>query len=258
MDNVFITNFNLKNITGGVKQSLPNNVLDEVIPLINDLKRTFSTIELSRLCLINDLFNNEGDLLVEALSKYKESSLTGAAYHSSHECRELNKNFLDISWVEEDRRKVKRLEAELTKIYANILYGEVGDSEVSLVIPNELKSIYGAENAKVTLRRNSGHLIFSNPSKEDVLEQLKLVLLDAENFRNSSDDIKEQISKFTYGTDRWGVVKDNDTMKKWKKYKDKMADLVITYFRISSSNQISSNLLESLNLKPCRTCRNQL
>ncbi|MCG9695311.1 hypothetical protein L1D55_27230 [Vibrio sp. Isolate22] len=247
----------MKKITGGVRQSLPNNVLDEIIPLINELRNTFSTLELSRLCLINDLFDNGGELLVEALSKYKETSLTGAAYHSSHECRELNKNFLDLSWDQEDREKVKRLEVELTKIYENILYGEVSDSEVSLVIPNELKSEYGAEDAKVTLRKNSGHLIFSNPSKEDIIDQLKLVLLDAETFRNSSDDIKEQIGKFTYGTDRWGVVKDNDTMKEWKKYKDKIADLVITYFRISSPNQISSNLLDSLNLRPCRTCRKQ-
>lgn len=243
-------------ITGSVQESLPYDMLSQVLPLIDELKSSFSDVELSRLFFIHDIIVHDSEFIIKALIRYKPTRFSGAAYHTSSRCRELNKNFIDVHWDISDRSKVKALEHALSKEYENIVYNEIHDREVALPIPENIKVKYNAYTAKVVLRKNSGHLTFFNYSKSDVIERIKKILYESNEFRYlSGKDITNEIDKYTYGTDRWSVIKDKPVMKKWKEYKDEIVDLIIIYYRMSSKGEVSQNLLDTLNLKPCQSCK---
>ncbi|MEZ9767494.1 hypothetical protein AB4328_07890, partial [Vibrio breoganii] len=149
---------------------------------------------------------------------------------------------------------------ELFKILNNhfksILYQDINDRELVYDVPYNIKLQFNmSDSAKVVIRKNSGHIVFENMSREDIVDEIQTLISSADLYRNSSLEISEEVGKLTYGTDVYGVIKDKPTIIKWKKeYKDKIADLLIAYLRVLSSGHLSDSLLESLNIHPCKSC----
>lgn len=252
MARVYLTNYNLRRITKAIDRKYSKSELVNIVPLINDLKSYFSDLELSRLYIINAILSDDKDVVSKAF-KYKKIDSQGAAYHTSTECRELNKNFIDLIWDENDKEKVRALNSELSQQFKHLIYLDIDEKSKNLKIPETISKKYNAGNAIVIMRKNSGHLNFSNVSQGDIIQRIKNVLSSLDEFKETSNE-KHIIEKLCYGTDRWHVLKANEVMKECKRYKDEIEDLIITFFRIASPTKTNATLLDSLNLTPCRSC----
>ncbi|MEZ9552101.1 hypothetical protein AB4347_05625 [Vibrio breoganii] len=256
MASVYITNYNLKNITNNSKKVIGHDELARLLPLIHDLSRMFSSIELSRFHIIHELLSNSESFINDhaiMINNFKKSKNNGGAFHSDHNCTQLNKNYLNVTGTTSTSNELFKI---LNNHFKSILYQDINDRELVYDVPYNIKLQFNmSDSAKVVIRKNSGHIVFENMSREDIVDEIQTLISSADLYRNSSLEISEEVGKLTYGTDVYGVIKDKPTIIKWKKeYKDKIADLLIAYLRVLSSGHLSDSLLESLNIHPCKSC----
>ncbi|UGA53559.1 hypothetical protein [Vibrio sp. VB16] len=259
MASVYITNYNLKNITSNSKELIEHDELAKLLPLIHDLSRMFSSIELSRFHIIHELLSNSESFINDhekMIMSFKKSKNNGGSFHADHNCTQLNKNYLDVTGFTGSNYVSNELVKELNKNFKSILYQDINDRELLYEIPHNIRLKFNiSDSAKVIIRKNSGHIIFENMTKEDIVNQIQTLINNADLYRASSQEISDEIDKLTYGTDAYGVIKDKPVMLWWKKeYKNKIADLLIAYLRVISSGNLSYSLLESLNIHPCKSC----
>lgn len=179
------------------------------------------------------------------------------AYHHSDSCERLNSDYINFKIpVEIIARGEKEIERFRKWFQEN--RGLLCENEKSFIL--HLKIAFRLHNAPKeggVIVHNSGISDFDNANLDSLKIKMNKILNEAESFRNTSPEIKNEISRFGYATHKHPAVKNpNSNIYRWHGYKSSLKSLLITYFRVKFNPECEFEglLLDQLGFQPCSAC----
>jgi hypothetical protein len=263
----YITEYNLKKLLSDIDtRNLPSN-----LPISFDvaLTRILSTPELKwlegfrMLCMDPSFILDEKFQVIKAKNDTKtwasERNNEKPAYHHEYLCERLNSDYINFKIpVEIKGRGDKEIERFRKWFQENRkLLQEQNESSFILHLQVAFQLKNPPKEGSIIIM-NSGVSEFSNDNLDDLKNRMNNILLESEEYRNSSPEISKEIRCWGYATHKHRDVKKEGTIiHKWHGYKSSLKSLMITYFRVKFNPEceFEGYLLDQLGFCECHSCQ---
>ena len=259
---VYITTSNWYSIVREIDTS--GHQFDQKSLYKSDLSKILSIPELNLLCKLKEAFESE-DFILERYKKLKNREDTKTfvyeggtpSYHFSESCKKLNSNFLNLEIPAEVK---SRGDSEINKFrsFCKSNMDLLNQDESAFITKLEAHFFLVNRPQKIS-HANSGHMNIENLSLPELEEAIDNLLIDADIFRNQSDQVRAKIKNMGYGTHKIKEAKvEGSTLNIWHNdYKERLKALLREYFRVKLNPELTfeGGLLEQLGFNPCTYCR---
>ena len=238
----------------------------------SDLNKILSIPEMRLLALYRDIVNNPEGL---TLNKYIKKTHVDSkrfvlekiypSYHKNEKCDRLTSSFENFEIPIEIKVKGDKTIEEYRSFFKDNL--ELYNNNYELFKLNaDLK--FGIHISPIEVNyENSGVEVVFNASGSEIEQCIFKLLEKMETFRNSTEEIKKEITDCGYATHKAFIVTDNceklkkididgSTIAHWHQYKRELKLLLREYFRIKLNPEFlfDVNILDQLGFKACSCC----
>ncbi|MCA2494073.1 hypothetical protein R7P75_23810 [Vibrio sp. 2175-1] len=257
---VFLTKGNLGSIVSTFSD--PHLKLDIDDLYKSNLRDILSIPELNLLYFTREAFK-DFDSFISRYEKIKKRDTKtyvfegGApAFHYSPNCDRLSADFENFLIPVEIKYKGDKEIEKFRKFYKENKY-LLSHNESLFITRLEAQFLLKNPPKKID-HHNSGIAEIHNYNLADLEKEIDNLLLNANIFRNSSEEIKKKIKNLGYGTHKVKEAKDRSSpLYTWHhNFKGKLKILLTEYFRVKFNPELSFNgdLLIELGFVPCSQC----
>lgn len=263
---VFITQAKFKGITSKLYWMPDANRID--IPELQvelEIKKLLSQQEIRLLAVYQLMCQNPREAFMKFQKVNQQAHKTSrmlfvaetSAYHCDASCSTLHNEYKNFELPAEVIARNNPQEIARIRAFAEENKALLTENEEQFIY--KLQANFGLkQDIKKIVVPNSGVAETENYDLPSVLNAIKELLAQAENFRNQDPETSDIISRLGYATHkRREATEPNHVLYVWHHtYKGQLKTLLQTYFRLKFNPELKFEgaLLEQLGFKPCRRC----